>query len=44
MDGSEACIAAAGGKDVWFRASGEIFETAKDVVADSSVQVISLAV
>lgn len=37
MDGSEPCITAAGGEDMWLRADGELFKTAEDIVADSSV-------
>lgn len=37
MDGSKSCVTAAGGKDVWLRAGGELCEAAKDVVANSSV-------
>lgn len=36
MDGSEASIAAAGGEDVWLRASGKLFKAAEDVIANSS--------
>ena len=38
VDGSEASVTAAGGEDVWFRAGGELFEAAENVVADTSIE------
>jgi len=35
--GSESCVAAAGGEDVWLGASWELFEATENVVADSSI-------
>ena len=41
MDGSETCIAAARGEDMWLRTDGKLFEAAEDVVADSSVVLLA---
>jgi hypothetical protein len=42
VNSSEPCIAAAGCEDVRARALWEFFETAEDVVANASVQVLAL--